>query len=106
MDGQAKSLEAGFDADRRIEVTGPVEVPPALVGGFVPQQEPATKQMCLRQCIALERPFKDQEELRNRIRRSTHKLVRRQTTWLRRIPEVHWIESDGALESALRRLRG
>ena len=38
--------------------------------------------------------FKDQEELRNRIRRATHRLIRRQTTWLRHIPEVRWISPD------------
>lgn len=32
--------------------------------------------------------WKDRTELRNRIRRNTHKLIRRQTTWLRRLPEV------------------
>lgn len=40
---------------------------------------------CLRH---LERPFKDEEELRNRIRRNTHRLIRRQTTWLRRVPGI------------------
>ncbi|MFY9341390.1 MAG: tRNA (adenosine(37)-N6)-dimethylallyltransferase MiaA [Planctomycetota bacterium] len=30
--------------------------------------------------------FKDRTELRNRIRRATHQLIRRQTTWLRRLP--------------------
>jgi len=37
---------------------------------------------------------KDLEELRNRIRRSTHRLIRRQTTWLRRLPEVAWFGPD------------
>jgi tRNA dimethylallyltransferase len=32
--------------------------------------------------------YKDQVELRNRIRRNTHQLIRRQTTWLRRLPGV------------------
>ncbi|MEC9047824.1 MAG: tRNA (adenosine(37)-N6)-dimethylallyltransferase MiaA, partial [Planctomycetota bacterium] len=32
--------------------------------------------------------WKDRTELRNRIRRNTHKLIRRQTTWLRRLPEL------------------
>jgi len=32
--------------------------------------------------------YKDRTELRNRIRRNTHKLIRRQMTWLRRLPEV------------------
>lgn len=36
--------------------------------------------------------YKDLEELRNMIRRSTHRLIRRQTTWLRRIPGVQWFE--------------
>ena len=35
--------------------------------------------------------YKDREELRNRIRRNTHKLIRRQTTWLRRLTEVRWL---------------
>ena len=38
--------------------------------------------------------YKDTEELRNKIRRHTHGLIRRQTTWLRRIPEVEWIPPD------------
>ncbi len=32
--------------------------------------------------------FKDRTELRNRIRRNTHQLIRRQTTWLRRLPDT------------------
>jgi len=42
--------------------------------------------------------FKDREELRNRIRRNTHQLIRRQTTWLRRIPEITWVApAEGAI---------
>jgi tRNA dimethylallyltransferase len=47
--------------------------------------------------------FKDRTELRNRIRRNTHQLIRRQTTWLRRLPEVTWLAPDagvGGLEAA------
>lgn len=41
--------------------------------------------------------LKDREELRNRIRRNTHRLIRRQSTWLRRLPEVRWVRpEDGA----------
>jgi tRNA dimethylallyltransferase len=40
--------------------------------------------------------YKDLEELRNRIRRNTHRLIRRQTTWLRRLPEVRWLAADSA----------
>lgn len=36
--------------------------------------------------------YKDRTELRNRIRRNTHHLIRRQTTWLRRLREVRWLE--------------
>ncbi|MGE3175156.1 MAG: tRNA (adenosine(37)-N6)-dimethylallyltransferase MiaA [Planctomycetota bacterium] len=48
--------------------------------------------------------YKDREELRNRIRRNTHRLIRRQTTWLRRLREVHWLPPGAdatALEHAL-----
>ncbi len=38
--------------------------------------------------------FKDETELRNRIRRSTHQLIRRQTTWLRRLPEIRSLPAD------------
>jgi tRNA dimethylallyltransferase len=41
--------------------------------------------------LFLDRKLKDREELRNRIRRNTHRLIRRQTTWLRRLPEVQWL---------------
>lgn len=48
--------------------------------------------------------YKDRTELRNRIRRNTHQLIRRQTTWLRRLLEVRWIPGGSdvdALHSAL-----
>ncbi len=35
--------------------------------------------------------YKDQTELRNIIRRNTHRLIRRQLTWLRRLREVQWL---------------
>ena len=35
--------------------------------------------------------YKDREELRNRIRRNTHRLIRRQLTWLRRLRTVRWL---------------
>ena len=43
--------------------------------------------------------------LRNRIRRNTHRLIRRQTTWLRRLPEITWLPGHASasdLEAALR----
>lgn len=43
--------------------------------------------------------FKDRTELRNRIRRATHRLIRKQTTWLRRLPEVAWLAPDAGIES-------
>lgn len=42
--------------------------------------------------------YKDRTELRNRIRRNTHKLIRRQTTWLRRLQEIVAITPDGGVE--------
>ena len=48
--------------------------------------------------------WKDHKELRNQIRRNTHRLIRRQTTWLRRLAEVRWLPataSDRELEAAL-----
>ena len=48
--------------------------------------------------------YKDATELRNRIRRNTHQLIRRQTTWLRRLPDAAWLDADlggEALEQAL-----
>jgi len=50
--------------------------------------------------------YKDMEELRNMIRRATHRLIRRQTTWLRRIGEITWIEADVAVERLLETLQG
>ncbi|MEZ5965796.1 MAG: tRNA (adenosine(37)-N6)-dimethylallyltransferase MiaA [Planctomycetota bacterium] len=48
--------------------------------------------------------YKDEEELRNRIRRNTHKLIRRQTTWLRRLPEVSWWSAHDDVEVAAQHL--
>jgi tRNA dimethylallyltransferase len=48
--------------------------------------------------------YKDRTELRNRIRHHTHRLIRRQTTWLRRLGAVRWLPPDAdaaALERAL-----
>ncbi|MDO8349444.1 MAG: tRNA (adenosine(37)-N6)-dimethylallyltransferase MiaA [Planctomycetota bacterium] len=48
--------------------------------------------------------YKDREELRNRIRRSTHQLIRRQMTWLRRLTGTIWLPPDASvadLRSAL-----
>jgi tRNA dimethylallyltransferase len=47
--------------------------------------------------------FKDRTELRNRIRRNTHQLIRRQTTWLRRLPDATTFLPEAGVE-ALRRL--
>jgi len=38
--------------------------------------------------------YKDRTELRNRIRRNTHQLIRRQLTWLRRLPGVRWLPPE------------
>ena len=53
----------------------------------------------------LQRPFKDEEELRNRIRRATHGLIRRQTTWLRRIEGITRIGPSTSTADALELLR-
>lgn len=45
--------------------------------------------------------YKDEVELRNRIRRNTHQLIRRQATWLRRLPGVLRVPADGGV-AALR----
>lgn len=42
--------------------------------------------------------YKDRTELRNRIRRNTHKLIRRQTTWLRRLQEIVQISPDDGID--------
>lgn len=43
--------------------------------------------------------YKDTQELRNRIRRNTHQLIRRQTTWLRRLPDVAWIDAEQGVDA-------
>lgn len=50
--------------------------------------------------------FKDKTELRNRIRRSTHRLIRRQTTWLRRLPDVAWVGGAAGIEPVQAALLG
>jgi tRNA dimethylallyltransferase len=58
-----------------------------------------------RECLDhLRGRYKDLEELRNMIRRATHRLIRRQMTWLRRLEGVRWATAaDGlaAVEAAL-----
>ena len=43
--------------------------------------------------------YKDLTELRNRIRRNTHQLIRRQTTWLRRLPDVVHVPAEGGVSA-------
>ena len=45
--------------------------------------------------------YKDPQELRNRIRRNTHQLIRRQTTWLRRLPEITWLPPAAGAQGLL-----
>ncbi len=60
-----------------------------------------------RECLRwLEGGYKDMEELRNMIRRASHRLIRRQTTWLRRIPEIGWIHADVGGPELLGKLQG
>jgi tRNA dimethylallyltransferase len=70
--------------------------------GFSPQ---AAAGIGYRECLDfLAGRYKDREGLRNMIRRNTHKLIRKQTTWLRRLPEVMWRspeEGVAGLEAAL-----
>ena len=49
--------------------------------------------------------FKDRVELRNRIRRNTHRLIRRQTTWLRRLREVTWLDPQAGTSALLAALQ-
>lgn len=42
--------------------------------------------------------YKDRTELRNRIRRNTHKLIRRQTSWLRRLAEIVLVRPDSGVD--------
>lgn len=49
--------------------------------------------------------YKDRQELRNRIRRSTHRLIRRQTTWLRRLAGVRWLPPEATVDAAAAALR-
>lgn len=46
--------------------------------------------------------YKDEVELRNRIRRNTHQLIRRQTTWLRRLPAVPWVDAEHGVDALQR----
>jgi len=46
--------------------------------------------------------YKDRTELRNRIRRNTHKLIRRQTTWLRRLEEIVQVSPNVGADGVLR----
>ncbi len=72
--------------------------------GFSPE---AAGAIGYRECLDyLDGRLKDIEELRNRIRRSSHRLIRRQTTWLRRLPEVRWISLEDGVSAALSALQG
>jgi tRNA dimethylallyltransferase len=60
-----------------------------------------------RQCLAfLEGRYKDEAELRTVIRRGTHRLIRRQTTWLRRMEGMRWVDASAGPAAVLAVLRG
>ena len=83
-------LEGGLiDETRAIRDGGGFSAPAAAAIGYAE---------CLRY---LNGGFKDLEELRNRIRRSTHRLIRRQMTWLRRLREIRWLPADSDVETVL-----
>jgi IPP transferase len=66
-------------------------------GGFSPTSEAAIGYAECRDF--LRGRYKDRTELRNRIRRNTHQLIRRQTTWLRRLgPAVVWLPPDTSVD--------
>ncbi len=48
--------------------------------------------------------YKDRTELRNRIRRNTHHLIRRQSTWLRRLRDVRWLPGDTDVAAMMQKL--
>ncbi|MCB9877173.1 MAG: tRNA (adenosine(37)-N6)-dimethylallyltransferase MiaA [Planctomycetes bacterium] len=48
--------------------------------------------------------FKDRTELRNRIRRNTHQLIRRQSTWLRRLAEAATVPAAAGADAVQRAL--
>ncbi len=50
--------------------------------------------------------YKDREELRNRIRRNTHRLIRRQISWLRRIAGVRWLPPTAGADDVLAAMHG
>jgi tRNA dimethylallyltransferase len=50
--------------------------------------------------------YKDEQELKNRIRRNTHQLIRRQTTWLRRLDGAVAVAADGGVDAVQRTLAG
>jgi tRNA dimethylallyltransferase len=71
-------------------------------GGFSPT---AAAAIGYAECLDFRRGrYKDLEELRNRIRRNTHRLIRRQTTWLRRLREVRWLRGSADATALLAQL--
>jgi tRNA dimethylallyltransferase len=66
-------------------------------GGFSPTSGAAIGYAECR--LFLRGRFKDHDELRNRIRRNTHQLIRRQTTWLRRLPEIVWLPGAAPVDA-------
>lgn len=66
-------------------------------GGFSPTSGAAIGYAECR--LFLRGRFKDQAELRNRIRRNTHQLIRRQTTWFRRLRDLVWLPPDADVDA-------
>ncbi|MBX3462442.1 MAG: tRNA (adenosine(37)-N6)-dimethylallyltransferase MiaA [Planctomycetes bacterium] len=73
-------------------------------GGFSPTSGAAIGYAECR--LFLRGRFKDLAELRNRIRRNTHQLIRRQTTWFRRLPEIVWLPADASVDALATSLQG
>jgi len=72
-------------------------------GGFSPTSGAAIGYAECR--LFLRGRFKDRDELRNRIRRNTHQLIRRQTTWFRRLRDIAWLPPAADVDALATSLR-
>jgi tRNA dimethylallyltransferase len=67
----------------------------ALLASGVPEEANAWKALGYRQILGLIRGTRNAAEARESIEKETRQYAKRQTTWFRKEPGVHWFEHSG-----------
>ena len=105
LDMPREQLHARIEARiRRMILEGWVEETARLLAAGYPESLPALTSLGYRELVAHLRGELSLEEAIQRIRVETHRFVRHQYTWFRRMEGVHWFDMSRSPQLAIREL--